>query len=77
MRGHESCPFDPRQPEIGSGMFITMLAGDAPSSIAGAYTAIGLMDEPTGMVISTARLKVFIAVGRVRLPTMALISPVW
>ena len=43
---------------------------------AGAETEMGLIAEPTSIFMSTARFRVFFAVGTVRLPTMALISPV-
>ena len=42
----------------------------------GAYTEIGLMEEPTGMFMSAARFSVLRFVGGVRLPTMAFSSPV-
>ena len=60
---------------MGRGILYTMLAGEAPSSSAGVYTAMGLMEEPTGIFMSTARLRVFFAVGLVRPPTMAFSSP--
>ena len=53
-----------------------MVAGLHPSSMAGAYTAMGLIAEPTGMVMSVARLSVLRAVGAVRPPTTAFSSPV-
>ena len=77
MTGQLSLPEESFQPVMGRGMFMAMDAGDAPSSSAGAYTLSGLMEEPTGIFMSVARLSVFLAVGTVRLPTIALISPVW
>ena len=62
--------------EKGRGMLLTTEAGEPPISIAGAYTAMGLMEEPTGIFMSVARLRVFFAVGSFREPIMALISPV-
>ena len=57
-------------------MLYTTEAGLAPSSIAGAYTAIGLMEEPTGIFMSVARFSVLRAVTFVREPTTAFSSPV-
>ena len=57
-------------------MLYTTEAGLAPSSSAGAYTEIGLMEEPTGIFMSVARFMVFRAVTSDREPTTASSSPV-
>ena len=62
---------------MGRGMlYTTALPPSLLISMAGAYTEMGLMDEPTGMFISEARLSVLRRVGCVRPPTMAFSSPV-
>ena len=57
-------------------MLYTTVAGPAPSSSAGAYTEIGLMDEPTGIFMSVARFSVLRAVISDLDPTTASSSPV-